>query len=126
MLLRMTRPWLALCAALAACASQPEPAPPANEFLSLLPGSIGLFTKGAPGGVVVAEVQKEGAAVFAGVRPGDVVLRFNGVPVSSVLQFNRLMLGSQPGSTARLVLRRAGELREVELPVREVDTMPRG
>ena len=126
MLLPMTRTWLALCALLAACAPQPEPASPASEPLSLLPGSIGLLAKGARGGVVVAEVQKEGAAVSAGVQPGDLVLRFNGVPVSNVREFNRLMLGSPPGSTARLVLQRAGELREVELPVREVDTTPRG
>ena len=122
----MARTWLALCAALAACAPQPEPAPPADGLLSLLPGSIGVFTKGAAAGVVVAEVKEKGAAASAGVRPGDVVLQFNGVPVSSVREFNRLMLGSPPGSTARLMLQRAGELREVELPVREVDTMPRG
>lgn len=125
MLLPMTRTWLALCAALAACAPQPAPAP-SSEPLSLLPGSIGVFAKRAPAGVVVAEVQKESAAASAGVRPGDVVLRYNGMPVSTVREFNRLMLGSPPGSTARLVLRRAGELRDVELPVREVDTTPRG
>lgn len=125
MLLRMTRPWLVLCAALAACALQPEPPPPAVMLNgSLLPGGIGILTRRVPAGVVVAEVKEEGAAASAGVRAGDLVLRYNGAPVKSVRQFNRLMFESPPGSTVRLELERGGRVRQVEVPVRELDTMP--
>ena len=118
---------IAACVVLAGCAPQPEPGPaPATAGVNgLLPGSIGLLTTPGPTGVIVAEVRREGAAAAAGLRSGDLVLRYNGVPVSSVREFNRLTLDSRPGSVVRLEVQRAGEVRQVELPVRELDTMPR-
>jgi S1-C subfamily serine protease len=113
----------------AGCAAPSAPPSPPPEHVAaadgLLPGSIGVLTKRAARGVVVQEVRKESAAASAGVRAGDRVLRFNGAPVSSVREFNRLMLDSPPGSRVHLELERDGDVRRVELPVRELDTMPR-
>jgi S1-C subfamily serine protease len=128
MLAGMRKACVVVCAALAACASEPRPGPatpPAATASSLLPGGIGIFTKRALAGVVVAEVKEEGAAASAGVRVGDVLLRYNGSPVNSVRDFNRLVLDSPPGSIVRLGVERGGQVREVEVPVRELDTMPR-
>lgn len=90
----------------AACAHEPPTAPRQD---SLLPGNIGITV----------------GAERKGVRPGDVVLRFNGEPVSSVREFNRLVVDSRPGSFVRLELVRDGSARSVELPVEQLDTTPR-
>jgi S1-C subfamily serine protease len=112
----------------AACAAQPEPAAeeqrPAGPD-ALLPGSIGVLAADRAGGLVVAAVRQDGPAAAAGVRAGDVVLRYNGVRVSGLRQFNRWVLDTPPGSMARIELLRDGERRVVEIPVRELDIVPR-
>lgn len=111
---------------LAGCAAPPEPPPPrAVGPDGLLPGSIGLLAKHDAAGVIVADLKKDGAAAAAGVRAGDVVVRYNGTPVSSLREFNRLVLDSPPGTIIRLELLRNGNSQSVEVPVRELDTMPR-
>lgn len=110
---------------LTGCAAPPEPPPRAIGPDGLLPGSIGLLAKHDAAGVIVADLKKDGAAAAAGVRAGDVVVRYNGAPVSSLREFNRLVLDSPPGSVIRLELLRNGDSQSVEVPVRELDTMPR-
>jgi S1-C subfamily serine protease len=117
--------FLSCCILLAGCAPQPQPRAAAPDQDSLLPGTIGVMAKRTPAGVVVAEVRDEGAAAAVGVRAGDRVLRFNGAPVTTLREFYRQMLDSRPGSTAQLEVERDGRVRTVELPVRELDTMPR-
>lgn len=112
------------CALLAACAlpavTQTAVAPPAEE--SPVPGTIGVVVQQAPDGVVVAAV-REGVSAL---RTGDLVVRYNGAGVASVRDFNRMVVGSRPGSMAHVELLRGGERRRVQVPVRQLDTMPRG
>ena len=122
---------LLLCALAAACASQ-EP-PPASEPVpkestpdSVVPGTIGALVTPAPAGVVVAAVAADGPAAEAGMRVGDVVQRYNGVPVVDPRQFYRLVLESVPGSRADLELLRDGSVVRIAVPVKETDTAPRG
>lgn len=109
---------LAACLLAGACA--PQEATQAQD--SLLPGTIGVLVRNHAGGVVVAAV-RPGAE---GVRAGDVVVRYNDTPVGSAREFNRLVVDSPPGSVAELELVRAGVTHRVQLPVRQLDTMPRG
>ena len=112
------------CASLAACAqpaaTQTAAAPPAEE--SLLPGTIGVLVQPAPGGVVVSAL-REG---ISALREGDLIVRYNGAQVTTVREFNRMVLDSRPGSVADIELLRGGEPRRVRLPVYQLDTMPRG
>ncbi len=110
----------AMLLALAACAQTPAPAGD-----SVVPGTIGVTVRQQQAGVVVAAVGKTGPAARSGVRVGDVVLRYNGEAVSSSRQFYRLVVDSPPGSMARLELLREGAVRELEVPVNELDMMPR-
>lgn len=112
----------AMLFALAACAQTPVPAPAGD---SVVPGTIGVTVRQQQTGVVVAAVGKTGPAARSGVRVGDVVLRYNGEAVSSPRQFYRLVVDSRPGSVARLELLREGAVRELEVPVDELDMMPR-
>jgi S1-C subfamily serine protease len=123
----------ALCAAgllalLAGCA-QPEaaapPVEPAPAEDSLVPGTIGIIVRPDPSGVIVSALGERGPAARSGVRVGDVVVRYNGEPVSSPRQFYRLMVDSRPGSVAQLQLRREGAVHTLEVPVEQLDTMPR-
>jgi S1-C subfamily serine protease len=123
----------ALCAAgllalFAGCA-QPEaaapPVEPAPAQDSLVPGTIGVIVRPDPSGVIISAVGARGPAARSGVLVGDVVVRYNGEPISSPRQFYRLMVDSRPGSVAQLELRREGALRTLEVPVEQLDTMPR-
>lgn len=116
---------LLLVATLAACAQ----APPEQENRavphedSVVPGTVGVVVRHQGTNVIVAAVGK--ASAERGIRVGDVVLRYNGQAVTSARQFYRLVVDSPPGSISRLEVVRDGAARTLELPVRELDLMPR-
>lgn len=97
-----------------------EPQAPRAE--SLVPGTIGIVVEGGLAGVVVAAVGKDSPAAAAGLRVGDVVLRYNGVSVIDSRQFYALMLDSAPGSTVQVELLREGKMHRVDVPVEQIDT----
>ena len=113
----------AVALACTACVAPTQPEPAASAEASLLPGSIGVTVAAAERGLVVSALS-EGAA-RAGLRKGDLVVRYNGTPVSSPREFNRLVVDSRPRSTARLEVLRDGAVQVLQLPVHEADTMPR-
>jgi S1-C subfamily serine protease len=110
------RTLLVLAALLAACAQAPVPEPAD----SVVPGTIGVIVRQDGSDVVVSAVRDGNA-----LRVGDVVLRYNGEAVGSPRQFYRLMIDSAPGSVVRLDVRRGDTVHTLEVPVRELDTMPR-
>ncbi|HEY0170625.1 MAG TPA: PDZ domain-containing protein [Pyrinomonadaceae bacterium] len=63
---------------------------------------------GEPRGVGVREVVKGGPAEKAGLREGDVILRFDGEQVSSVRKLTRLVEEAAPEHAARLTVLRSG------------------
>lgn len=120
------RTWaLTLCIVVAACAPQPGSREAAARLDSLLPGSIGVLVREEPAGLVVAALRKDGPAALSGLRTGDVLLRYNGAPVSRLREFNRRVIDTPPGSIARIDLLRDGDERMLEIPVGELDVMPR-
>jgi S1-C subfamily serine protease len=112
---------LLLVVALAACAQAPVQGPQD----SVVPGTIGVAVRQRDSQVIVAAVGKGSPAASSGVQVGDVVLRYNGEAVNSARQFYRLVVDSPPGSVARLELLREGAIRTLEVPVGELDIMPR-
>jgi serine protease Do len=59
-------------------------------------------------GALVTEVQKDGPAARAGLRAGDVVLRFGGQAVESHADLVRFTAGAKPGSVASVEIVRRG------------------
>jgi S1-C subfamily serine protease len=111
-----------VCAAvITACA---EPPKLSNDH-SVVPGSIGITVRQERKTLVVAAVGKDTPAARAGVRAGDIVLRYNGEAVADSRHFYRMVLDSRPGSRARLELLRDGAVQVIEVPVEQLDTMPR-
>lgn len=74
-------------------------------------------------GVVIVDVIQETPAARAGLKNGDVVVAFNGRPVTETRLLQRLIASAAPDSEVRLVVLRRGEGRQA-VPVRLV-TMPR-
>lgn len=118
---------LLLCAFAAACASQEPPPPSAAAPLpeSVVPGTIGIVVTPASAGVIVAALAASGPAAAAGMRVGDVVQRYNGIPVVDTRQFYRLMLDSLPGSRVEVELLRDGTVLRIAVPVEEIETTSR-
>lgn len=87
---------------------------------SVVPATIGVVVTREPAGVTVVALR--GASEL---RTGDVVLRYNGVPITDARQFYRLVLDTPPGSVARLDIRRQGAERVIEVPVEELETARR-
>ncbi|HEY3024922.1 MAG TPA: PDZ domain-containing protein [Pyrinomonadaceae bacterium] len=64
-------------------------------------------------GVAITDVVKSSPAERAGLKKGDVILRFENEPVTSVRKLNRLVSESAPDQTARLSISRGGSEQEV-------------
>jgi Do/DeqQ family serine protease len=74
---------------------------------------------GAPNtrGVMVYEMDSRSDAFRAGLRPGDVVVSYNGTAIDDAWHFLRLLADSTPGITGRLGLLREGKPVTVEVPI---------
>jgi S1-C subfamily serine protease len=66
-------------------------------------------------GAIVARMGRASEAYRAGIRPGDVIVRFNSVAVEDPGHFLRLLADSQIGSTATIGLIRQGGPIEVKV-----------
>ncbi|RZI44507.1 Do family serine endopeptidase [Herbaspirillum sp. HC18] len=66
-------------------------------------------------GALVAAVQRSGPADKAGIKPGDVVVAFNGQPVQTTADLARLVGGTKPGTTVSAQVMRAGKAMEVKI-----------
>jgi serine protease Do len=104
-----------------------EPAPPAVATTFFVSGNfLGVRTEevtrenmqryglsGTPRGVGVREVVKGSPAEKSGLRTGDVILRFDGEPVTSVRKLTRLIEESAPEHSVRLTVLRGGAEQEL-------------
>jgi len=60
-------------------------------------------------GAIVSQVMKDSPAEKAGLKVGDVIVRFNGRGVSDSSQLRNLVAATTPGSDARIVVMRNGK-----------------
>jgi serine protease Do len=74
---------------------------------------------GAPNtnGAVVSQMGRGSEAYNAGIRPGDVIVQFNGQPISDPSQFSRMVADAKIGSTATVRVLRNGRGIEFKLAV---------
>jgi serine protease Do len=74
---------------------------------------------GAPStnGALVSRMGRVSEAYDAGIRPGDVIVAFNGTVIDDPSQFQRLVADSPIGSTATLRVVRNGRTIDVKLPI---------
>jgi S1-C subfamily serine protease len=74
---------------------------------------------GAPGnnGVLIRRMRRDSAAYQGGLRPGDIVVAFNGAAVSDGSQLSRLIQDSRIGSSAAVTVIRDGRRTELQVPI---------
>jgi serine protease Do len=75
-------------------------------------------------GVLVAQVNKDTAAEKAGIKVGDVILRYNGKKAEDVRQLRNLVAATSPGSKVEIVLRRNGQEQTVTAQIGELPAEP--
>jgi serine protease Do len=74
---------------------------------------------GAPDtkGIVIGRMRRDSAAYQAGLRPGDVIIAFNGTPVTDGGQLSRMVQDARIGSTAAVGIIREGRRMDVRVPI---------
>jgi serine protease Do len=72
-----------------------------------------------PAGALVSAVDPDGPAVPAGIKVGDVILRFDGQLVADSVQLPRIVGVVRPGTRSMLQVFRAGAVRDVGIVVGE-------
>jgi serine protease Do len=76
---------------------------------------------GAPGtsGALVSQVIAESAAEKAGIKAGDIILKFNGESVSGAANLKNMVGREKPGATAKLTIYRDKKTFDVDLTIGE-------
>jgi len=87
------------------------------EVQEITPALAESFKLGEARGAIIAGVLRGGPADRAGVKPGDVLTAINGKTVSDPQAMLNLVAGLQPGSSAKMALRRQAQPLEVEVTV---------
>ena len=70
-------------------------------------------------GVLVTRVDTRSRAYAAGLRPGDIIVTFNGAAIDGAPQFLRMLDDAEIGSTATLAVLRDGRSVTVRVPVEQ-------
>jgi serine protease Do len=79
------------------------------------------FNLASPNGALVAEVKPGSPAATAGLRAGDVILRFNGEPIISSGDLSARVHMALPGERANLEIWRDGQKRELTVRIESTD-----
>ncbi|MGH8550519.1 MAG: PDZ domain-containing protein, partial [Methylococcales bacterium] len=74
-----------------------------------------------PAGALVSSVEKDSPALRAGLKTGDVILRYNGKDLASSFELPALVANTAPGRIARLDVIRNGEVRRIDVTVGEMN-----
>lgn len=72
------------------------------------------------GGALISAVEKGGPADKAGVRPSDVILKFDGKAVASSADLPRIVAATKPGTKVSVQLWRKGSALDVSVVVGEI------
>src|SRR6266571_2558321 len=78
------------------------------------------FGLARPAGALVNAVEKGGPAEKGGVETGDIILKFDGKPVSTSSELPRIVGNTKPGSKASIEVWRKGVTREITVTVGEL------
>lgn len=78
-----------------------------------------ILGEGGDEGVEVSEVIADSPAEEAGIKQGDVLLEFDGRPVKSIEEFNKLLKTKAPGDKTKIKVKRGDKIRELTATLQE-------
>ena len=85
----------------------------------LSPALAKSFERPDTNGALVAQVVPGSPAAKAGIKPGDIILSFNGTPITDASQLKNLVGATKPGSAAKLGIWRDKKSLEVNVTLTE-------
>ncbi|CAM2158106.1 DegQ family serine endoprotease [Paraburkholderia tropica] len=71
-------------------------------------------------GALVSSVEPGGPADKAGIQPGDIILKFNGVNVETATDLPRMVGDTKPGAKATVTIWRKGATRDLPITIAEM------
>ncbi|WP_394060842.1 DegQ family serine endoprotease [Alcaligenes sp. WGS1538] len=71
-------------------------------------------------GALISSVEEGGPAAKAGIRSGDVILKFNGRKIDQVADLQRFVGGTKPGESSTVEIWRKGKQQTVKMEVAEM------
>ncbi len=83
-------------------------------------GNASAFGLSNAEGALVAEVEKDSPAATAGIKTGDVILKFNDQPIKTSIDLPSLVTTTKPGTTVKLQIWRNRSLIMVPVTVAEL------
>ncbi|MDB5905247.1 MAG: Peptidase Do [Betaproteobacteria bacterium] len=89
------------------------------QIQALTPELANSFKLGDTKGVLVASVEPRSPADQAGIQPGDVILAYQGKPVTNANELPRVVAATPPGSVVTIDLFRGGAKRQVKATLAE-------
>jgi serine protease Do len=72
--------------------------------------------------VLVQAMRRDAAAYGAGLRPGDVIVAFNGTAITDGGQLSRLIQDARIGSTSTVGVIRDGRRLDLQIPIQRSST----
>ena len=72
-------------------------------------------------GALVQQVAPDGASAKGGILPGDVIIEFNGHPVTNSNELVKLVTGTRPGTSAAVKVMRERQEKTLHVTVDELD-----
>lgn len=75
-----------------------------------------------PAGALVSSVEGDGPADKAGVKPGDVIIKYDGRAVESSSDLRRMVASTHPGSKVSATVWRNGAARDLQVTVGEMQS----
>ncbi len=89
----------------------------AVRLVTMTPGLASQYDLPNTEGVLVYQMGRTSSAYRAGVRPGDIIVAFNGRPVAEDSQLRKLLADAAIGSSATLDILREGRKMQVRVPI---------
>ncbi len=71
-------------------------------------------------GALIAQLEKDGPADKAKLKEGDIIVEFNGTPISELNELSQAVAGTKPGTKARLKVIRDGKLQDFTIVIGEL------
>lgn len=83
--------------------------------ISYMPLSASKIVTTLPDGLFILSVTPDSAAARAGVKPGDILVSFDGIPLPDPAAARGIIAAAKPGSVAKLVIQRGKDRLTLEV-----------